>query len=551
MANTNKIDSNFTSLRYAEEAAGCIGILPGQIDPQTGLPTPGETTWFLLEPNSYGEFGPQIATVARTPIRSSRQQEKGVTTDLDAVANFQMDFTQDNMYDLMQGFFFADWRISATPEFSARDNPVSIDGLFDPGTGTTTVDPSFNSTADIGDQFNPGDIVLASGFVDPANNGAFSVISPSVGQSLDVENLDGTAVQLVAEGSNPNIRIKKVGQEFPADDISIDVASSSFPALVTATGDFTATGLIPGQWVFVGGDAVNSAFPTGNNNGYCRVRSVTPSRLEFDKTQNVFTQADGLGVALQIFFGDLIKNEISPDLIITRSYGFERSLSTAGFEYVRGCVANTFTFNVTSADKITIDLGFVGIDGFPLEQRFIPTAANPREATPAEIAAAEAAGAYPDINTSSTVFNTSADFTRIRSAIQGVNTPPLFAFITDLTITVNNNITPSKAVGTLGAFDVNIGDFVAEGNITAYFTDVEAQRAVRDNEDVTIDFAITNDNVGWVFDLPLLTLGEGRLNVTKDEPITIPVSIGGARDPFLNTTLQAVFFAYAPDRAEG
>ena len=103
----------------------------------------------------------------------------------------------------------------------------------------------------------------------------------------------------------------------------------------------------------------------------------------------------------------------------------------------------------------------------------------------------------------------------------------------------------------LPSFDVTVGDFVAEGNITAYFADVAAIQAVRDNADVTVDFAIAKNNAGWVFDIPLLTLGEGRLNVSKDEPIAIPVSIAGARDPDFATTLQAVFFSYLPTAAEG
>ena len=89
------------------------------------------------------------------------------------------------------------------------------------------------------------------------------------------------------------------------------------------------------------------------------------------------------------------------------------------------------------------------------------------------------------------------------------------------------------------------------GNVTAYFADVAAINAVRNNADVSMDFCLAKDNAGWVFDLPLLTLGEGRLNVEKDSPVTIPVSIGGARDPHLNTTLQAIYFPYLPTAAEG
>jgi hypothetical protein len=66
---------------------------------------------------------------------------------------------------------------------------------------------------------------------------------------------------------------------------------------------------------------------------------------------------------------------------------------------------------------------------------------------------------------------------------------------------------------------------------------------------VTVDFALSKENSGWVFDVPLLTLGEGRLAVAKDQPITIPVSIGGAKHPTLLTTLIACYFNYLPSAA--
>ena len=52
----NKVDANFTGLRYAKEVQGQPGVLPGEEG------NGGVAVWQELEPNSYSDFGAEVTT---------------------------------------------------------------------------------------------------------------------------------------------------------------------------------------------------------------------------------------------------------------------------------------------------------------------------------------------------------------------------------------------------------------------------------------------------------------------------------------------------------
>ena len=84
--------------------------------------------------------------------------------------------------------------------------------------------------------------------------------------------------------------------------------------------------------------------------------------------------------------------------------------------------------------------------------------------------------------------------------------------------------------------------------MTAYFADVAAVAAVRDNEDVTLDIILVKDNRALMFDLPLIALGDGRLSVEQDQAITLPLETNAAESNFGHTLLFGSFY-YLPDLA--
>ena len=498
----NKIDSNETGLAFAEE--------------QTLKTLPGTPVWYPLEPNSYKDFGGQIATVARNPINPSRQRKKGVTTDLDASGGFMQDLTSGNSTRLMQGFFFADAREKASTEkLAAAKIPItSVDAATDQYRAATGLAG-----------FPAGSIVLASGFSNTANNGIKYVVTSAAG-AITVG--DGLAI----EASPPAAaKVETVGFRFAIGTMSIAL-NGNMVRLASSGTDLTTLGIIPGEWVFVGGDGAGAAF--ANNRGFARASVITATYIEFDKTDWEGVVEAGTSITLSIFTGLVIRNENNPALIKRRTYNVERTLGNDGngimSEYLVGAVPNELMVNMPQAEKVTMDMSFVALDN---EQRNGTT--GPKAGTRVVLAPEDA-------------YNTSNDFSRIKLAsISATDSSPapLFAFATELSLSLNNNVTPNKAVAVLGAFDTSSGTFEVGGKLTAYFADIAAVQAVRNNADITLDIIMVKNNKGLLFDIPLLSLGDGRLNVEQDKPIMVPLENMAAESKFGHTLLFQSF-AYLP-----
>lgn len=511
MAQVNKIDSNITGLAYAEEAS--LGTLPGS------------PVWNRLEPNSYDDFGGELTTVAPNPINPSRQRKKGVITDLDASGGFNHNLSFYNVKDLLQGVFFADMREKGREVVTA----VDVD---------TTNPDEYEVAATAG--FLTGSLIKGFNFTNSANNG-LNVVTAIV-TDVSVEVADG---QLVAETPPANAYIQVVGYRSASGDIDVD-ASGDLPKLTSTTLDFTTLGLVVGQWIYVGGDLTANQFSTAANNGFKRVRAIAANELTLDKSVLTMVTEANTTKLVDIYFGDVLRNESGTD-IVRRSYHVERTLgapddgspSDIQSEYLRGAIPSEFTINIPTANLVNVDLAFLALSH---EQR---------EGGDGPLQSSVVSAQRSDI------YNTSSDFSRIKmSTVSDTDEAPtpLFAFITEATLTINNNLSPNKAVGTLGAFDVTAGTFQVSGNITAYFSNVTAIQAVRNNADITLDMAIVKDNQGIVIDIPLVSLGDGRLNVEQDQPITLPLSMDAATAEDVATgmdhTMLLTFFGYLPNAAE-
>lgn len=503
----NKVDSNISGLSIAEEAT--LKTLP--VTPK----------WYGLEPNKYSDFGGDITTTARSPIDPSRQRKKGTVTDLDASGGFEMDITKESILPrMMQGFCFADAREDAST--------APINGTAIVITAVVSADIKYSGASGLG-IFAASDLLFASGFTVAGNNGLKKV--------SDANATGVTVWGALTDETPPSAgKLERVGHEFASGDADISF-SSGICAVTVSAGSFLGFGLTPGQWVFLGGDETGTAF--ANNVGYGRIKSISTNgkTVVFDSTTFTPVTEVGTGISLRVFWGTVIKNEKLPSNIKRRSYQLERTLGDDGdgtqSEYLEGAVSNEFTLNIPQADKLTAELTFVACDNV---QR--TGSVGLKNGTRIASQSLEA-------------YNTTSDVYRLRMCVRSdvdPNPSSLFGYISEGSIEINNNVSPNKAVGVLGAFDTSAGDFEVGGSVTAFFTTIAATQAVRNNADVGIYAIFARENGGFIFDVPLLSLGGGRVSVEKDNPITIPLDTNGAENSFGHTLLTE-FFAYLPTLA--
>jgi hypothetical protein len=510
MSIPNSIDSNVTGLAIAEEAS--LKTLPG---------TP---IWLGMEPNSYSDFGATFNTVARETINATRQRLKGTITDESAKGGFSIDFTQRNITKLLQGFFWADAiEKTATQPFNGAQ--VAFTSV------STTQYLAATGLAG----FLVHSLVSAKGFAASANNGLKEITVVAAGA------LTVAGGGLVVDASPAAAALlETVGYRAVAGDLHIAISGSK--VLLTSTAlDFTTFNLTVGEWVFLGGDAAINNFVTAStanniNQGYARIFAIAAHTLTFDITTfTPNTDADGGGLQrVDLYFGKVLINAKTSGTVKRRTYQLERQLGNDGVgvqsEYVTGAVPNELTLNLAQANKVTADLSYVGLD---VEQRDGTTG----------IKSGTRIGLLGEA-----AFNTTQDVYLSRLAINDptvLNPASLFAFASDIKITINNGANPNKAIGVLGGFDVSSGDFAVSGTLTAYFQTVAAILAIKNNADIGLQTIFARANAGMVFDMPRLTLGGGGVKIEKDKPITVDLTQDAAKSD-AGFTLLAGFFEYLP-----
>lgn len=508
----NKIDSNVVGLAYAEETS--LKVLPG---------TGGvDAIWRPLDPNEYGDFGADIKTIARNPISADRQRKKGVVSDLDASGSIVQDVTQNNLTRLMQGFFFANLREKVNTAPLNVNAPLTV-GVTSFGAGTIVC------TAGSGAKFVVGNLILVTGMVNSVNNGLFR-ISAITTDTLTVVGTTTTVVETFPATG----RVEVVGFELADNTASLAIANGLLE-LNISSGTFLNRNMNVGEWIYIGGDTLATRFSgTTNRSGYARIESIAATKLTLSEpTWVAANEAAASGKTIRVFTGSFLRNEESAALIRTRSYNIERTLGQDDFgvqsEYLEGAVANEYELKFDTADKLTADLSFIA-----LNQTIRNGTTGVKAGTRLSVIDEDA-------------FNTSNDVFQLRIFVYGTTPTPasLFAYAQEGSIMVKNNCAGAKAIGVLGSFDVNVGSFDVDSELTVYFSDVAAIQAIKDNASVGFNMITAQRNAGIVYDIPLLTIQGGRPDIKANEPIALPLKNQGAKSRF-GFTIAQTYFAYLP-----
>lgn len=505
MRPVESINSNATGLYVCEE------VTPGV--------TPPNPVWTEKEPNSYNNFGAELKTVQRMPINANRRNRKGTVVGYTAGAAYDTDLTATNLRDDLPGFFFANPRTKSLVVASA----ATADGFTVPAGGAAYVE---------------GALIAAEGSSAGPNNGLHRAVAGSDADNIAVDGLTVTAGEA--------IRISRCGQAFAAGDASL-VVTGPLPALATVAFDLTTLGLIPGEIVYLGGDSAASTFGA-DGMGWARVKSVSAHSLVFDKTDFAFKANAGAGKSIELYFGTVIRDEDAA-LQVQHTYSIMRQLGRPDLdtpnaiqaEIVTRCVANEFKLTVPEEDKVTCNLSFMGGDSEYYDDVNV------------QIPGATYVGV-----TEADAINSTGDMKRARMFVYpqaGDNSAPLplFAVFQSLDLTINNGIKENKAVTRMGTFVLSPGNFGVSGSFTAYFTRTSAQKAVRENADVTFMLAAYKDNKGIALDIPLMSLSSKGADVKLNEPVMLPIDseagTGRKYDANMAHTALVVFFDYLPSIA--
>ncbi len=241
----------------------------------------------------------------------------------------------------------------------------------------------------------------------------------------------------------------------------------------------------------------------------------------------------GTGKQIDIYFtryfrnvarnhGDFVKSTLSGEMTY-------EDVSDAGgpeYEYMLGNGIDETVLNVPVTSKATMTFTMMGM------QTPNPTATRKTGPDSAK-----------DANTNTGV-STSTDIARIR--IDDIDDVGISTDFENAKISIKNNITPQKQIGTLGSTKMINGQCALTCDLTIIFTTTEAIKAVRDNRTCHMDILMRNPDFGMMLDVHSMTLDTADKKLEKNKAITLGVKTTGFQDAKSGSTFGLSMFAWLP-----
>lgn len=496
-----RVSTNLVSLAYSVEAS--LGVLAGS------------PYWKLLEPNNITAFGATVTKVARDPISPDRSRRKGVVVDLDSTMEFEHDLTREVFIDFIEAFSFASTRypyVTGTQRAIVVRSGASPYGQSLEAVNSTS---SFDHDSIGTGGYTAGRLVYARGFALAANNGIHEVDTGSSSTSTVVTS----TLADETPGNTANATMEPAGVRAATGDLVWTNATKTLSSTVL---DFTTLGLTVGQTIHIGGLTSANQFSEGV--AYGRISSIAANALVFDKLQGTLAADDpGTGETVDLLYGGFVRNVASTDSdFLERSFHFEAvwpdldDTPADMYSYSKGNYANQVTFNLPLTEKATVEFGFVGTDtGNPTTTR-------------------ETNAATPLQTVQTSAFGTSSDIARL--AVEELDEDGLTTCFKSVSLTLNNQATPEKCLGTLGATFMNVGNYLVDAEMQVLFTNGDVIGHIKSNETVTFGFILKNDDGALACDIPAMTLGDGTLELPRNESVLINLAGEAFKDNVLGYT---------------
>lgn len=387
----------------------------------------------------------------------------------------------------------------------AMSNPW-IDKATRIGTGEVTdITTATDVNVVAGEVFQEGDIIIMEGWVDPANNGQFVALIGTTGSVIKLSSL-------VNESSNANVKIRTVGFQGASGDI--DAVAGGINGLTATALDFTTLGLVPGEWLKIGGTLTAEKFVDPDDNAYVRISTIAASALNFDIVPADWGAETGAGLTIDLWLGSVLTNGITK-----KFYTIEEQFTDhvpVTYQYMRGMMVDGLTFTLNAKAIVTAEASFLGLSGEITETRF--------------------AGSTDEAAPTSDVLNTSSNVGQILEnglAIAGKN------FVLDNTIVIANNLREQPAIGVLGAVGIGQGEFSLTGTLNTYFDDKTMVEKVINNTESAYNLVLRdNAEQALLIDLPRIKFASGFPEVSgKNTDTTVNLGFQAIKHPILGYTM--------------